>query len=111
MWRVTNVSTVAVLSSPVPGSTSPGPLPAGVWPSEEVLTVVCVSRRALFRDKLVLEVGGGMTCLAGITVSLCELILFTAVTSYRLTCLSMPSSVGDLFSGLGLYLSACRLQT
>ncbi|XP_043193221.1 calmodulin-lysine N-methyltransferase-like isoform X4 [Amphibalanus amphitrite] len=40
-----------------------------VWPSEEVLTVLCAARPHLFDDKLVLEVGGGMTCLAGLTVA------------------------------------------
>ncbi|XP_043193213.1 calmodulin-lysine N-methyltransferase-like isoform X2 [Amphibalanus amphitrite] len=45
------------------------PLLAGVWPSEEVLTVLCAARPHLFDDKLVLEVGGGMTCLAGLTVA------------------------------------------
>ncbi|XP_037087517.1 calmodulin-lysine N-methyltransferase-like [Pollicipes pollicipes] len=43
-----------------------------VWPSEEVLTLLCVARRDWFRDKLVVEVGGGMTCLAGVTVLLTD---------------------------------------
>lgn len=40
-----------------------------VWPSEEVLAYVCLKHRHFFEDKSVLEVGGGMSCMAGVLLS------------------------------------------
>lgn len=37
-----------------------------VWPSEEVLAHLVLQNRHLFRDKVVLELGGGMSCFAGL---------------------------------------------
>jgi len=39
-----------------------------VWPSEEVLTAYCLENKHLFIDKSVLELGAGMTGLAGLVV-------------------------------------------
>lgn len=37
-----------------------------VWPSEEALAYVCLKHRQVFDNKSVLEVGGGMSCMAGV---------------------------------------------
>lgn len=40
-----------------------------VWPSEEVLAWYLLPRSSLFAGKTILELGGGMTCLAGVLLS------------------------------------------
>lgn len=40
-----------------------------VWPSEEILAFVALKRETFFRNKNVLEVGGGMSCLAGVILA------------------------------------------
>lgn len=41
-----------------------------VWPSEEVMTYYCLQHLEEFRGSMVIEIGGGMTCLSAVALAL-----------------------------------------
>ncbi|XP_059163777.1 calmodulin-lysine N-methyltransferase-like [Physella acuta] len=43
-----------------------------VWPSEEVMTYYCMQHVQGFKGMNICEVGGGMTCLAGVALGVCS---------------------------------------
>jgi len=51
-----------------------------VWPSEEVMAYHCLKQRLQFKGKSILELGGGMTCLAGLMLSLTGLPTLVCLT-------------------------------
>ncbi|XP_053405106.1 calmodulin-lysine N-methyltransferase-like [Mercenaria mercenaria] len=51
-----------------------------VWPAEEVLTYYCLSHPEMFNGKSVIELGGGMTCLAGMALSIMSDVSYMELT-------------------------------
>jgi len=56
-----------------------------VWPSEESLAVYCLNNTHVFQDKRVLEIGGGMTSLAGCMLAATGLPELTHITDGNAT--------------------------
>jgi calmodulin-lysine N-methyltransferase len=42
-----------------------------VWPSEDCLSQYCLENLPLFQGKSIIELGGGMTSLCGLTIASC----------------------------------------
>lgn len=51
-----------------------------VWPSEEVMTYYCLKNTEQFRECNICELGGGMTCLAGVALSMLSEANYVLVT-------------------------------
>jgi len=66
-----------------------------VWPSEESLAVFCLSNKHLFQGSRVLELGGGMTCLAGCLLAVSDFSPHPAPREIHLTD-GNPTSVSNL---------------
>lgn len=59
-----------------------------VWPSEEVLAHVCLLNKHLFEDKIVLELGGGMSNFACLAISkICKVHLCSIYVSIYVVCI------------------------
>ncbi|KAK4024244.1 hypothetical protein OUZ56_009629 [Daphnia magna] len=61
-----------------------------VWPSEEVLAYYCMKKNYVFKQKTVLELGGGMTCLASFAVAKTSDAMLVACTDGK------PASVENV---------------
>ncbi|XP_046342781.2 calmodulin-lysine N-methyltransferase-like [Haliotis rufescens] len=66
-----------------------------IWPSEEVMTYHCLKDVNWFRNKSVIELGGGMTCLAGIAVAACT----------EASCVVLTDGNGDSVKNLDLMIN------
>ncbi|XP_076053484.1 calmodulin-lysine N-methyltransferase isoform X2 [Oratosquilla oratoria] len=58
-----------------------------IWPSEELLTYYCLGNLHLFKGKSVLELGGGMTCLAGMFLGMSGIPSHVLVTDGNKACI------------------------
>lgn len=84
-----------------------------VWPSEEALAYYCIAKMDWFRGKRVLELGGGMTCLAGLLVA-----KYAAADCIHLTdgnCVSVENvrnslSQNGLSDGIGVLCSVLKWE-
>ncbi|CAG2167950.1 unnamed protein product [Oppiella nova] len=66
-----------------------------LWPSEEVLSYYVHENRSLFTGKLVVELGGGMTCLSGLATAIFTDAKQVVVTDGNQRCVSNVQTIID----------------